>query len=110
MLENAAQIQSPYVGGTRTRTGLTSEHPALLILDVYKAHRNESSLALMATLNIRVSFVPGGCTRELQPLPGYCNERYCEKRNEEKIHRHIFKRNSGSSGKVRGFRRCVCKF
>ena len=75
--------------GTRRRLGLTPEHPALLILDVYKVHRTESFLALMATLNIKVRFVRGGYTLELQPLDVGVND--IVKREMKKIHRHICK-------------------
>ena len=57
-----------HVSGTRRQLGLTSEHGALLILDVYKAHCTETFPAPIATLNIKVRFVPGRCTGELQPL------------------------------------------
>ena len=64
----------------------------------------------MATLNIRVRFVPGGCTGELQPLPGCCSERYCEKRKEEKIDRQFTRQIQEALGKLEDLDNVSVKF
>jgi hypothetical protein len=44
------------------------KQPALAVFDVFAAHRVNSFLTKLERAGIKVKFIPGGCTRELQPL------------------------------------------
>ena len=48
--------------------GLDKDQKALAILDVFAAHRCDSSLKALERNNIKYCFVPANCTGELQPL------------------------------------------
>ena len=58
----------PYVQETRDKHDLGLLSPALVILDVFPAHRVDSVLQKLKTNGIRVRFVPGRTTGELKPL------------------------------------------
>ena len=62
------QILIPYFKEQRTQLGLAANHPALVILDCFNAHRTDKVKQLFQDSNINIIFVPGNCTSELQPL------------------------------------------
>lgn len=47
---------------------------ALAIFDVFAAHRTKEFLDKLAEANIKVKFIPAGCTGELQPLDVAVND------------------------------------
>ena len=63
-LEN---ILIPYVNGMRDQIR-DPDQKALLILDVFAPHRDETFKAACKAANIKVIYVPAGCTSDLQPL------------------------------------------
>ena len=71
-------ILVPYLDRKREELELAPEHPALCILDLFAAHRVEPIVAAFARHHIKVVFVPGGCTGELQPLDLSCNDPFKE--------------------------------
>lgn len=62
------KILTPYINDTRDNLDLPLRQPALLIFDVFAAHRVTSFLSKLEQCNYKVVFIPGGCTGELQPL------------------------------------------
>ena len=70
MIEYAEKVLLPYIN--RTRIGHHAR--ALLIFDVFAAHRSKEFLRLLKDNKCEVVFVPGGCTGELQPLDVAVNE------------------------------------
>jgi hypothetical protein len=46
----------------RTELDLTLKQPALAIFDVFSAHRHASVLDALQRANIKVVYVPAGCT------------------------------------------------
>lgn len=68
MLEFVDKVIVPYVKQTRDELQLPSDHPALALFDVFKAHRCESLLDKLRQNHIHQVFIPAGCTGELQPL------------------------------------------
>ena len=66
-------ILVPYFKEQRRVLELPADQPALVILDVFAAHRTENVKALYAEHNILLEFVPANCTGELQPLDVSCN-------------------------------------
>ena len=61
-------ILVPYFKAQRETLGLPEDHPALVILDIFVAHRTEDVKQLYAEHNILLEFIPTNCTGELQPL------------------------------------------
>ena len=59
---------APYVQVVRESLGLSENHPALAIFDVFAAHRSQLVLDALNKHHIKYTFVPAGCTGELQPL------------------------------------------
>lgn len=47
---------------------LALKQPGLCVFDVFVAHRTESFKKKIKKNGIIVKFIPGGCTRDLQPL------------------------------------------
>lgn len=68
MLRFAENILIPYVRETGDRLDLALKQPALAIFDVFAAHRVQSFIDKLTKAGIRIRYVPGGCTGELQPL------------------------------------------
>ena len=58
----------PYFKAQCETLGLPEDHPALVILDIFAAHRTEDVKQLYAEHNILLEFIPANCTGELQPL------------------------------------------
>ena len=52
---------------------LDEDQPALVILDVFAAHRTDKVKELYSEHNISLEFVPVNCTDVLQPLDLSCN-------------------------------------
>ena len=52
----------------REHLGLSDHKPALVILDIFAAHKTEEIRSLYAEHKILLEFVPANCTGELQPL------------------------------------------
>ena len=68
----------PYVTETRKQLELADDQPALVLFDVFAAHRCDSVLAKLKSHNIHQVFVPAGCTGELQPLDVGFNQEFKE--------------------------------
>lgn len=68
MIRYNEQVLLPWVEQTREKLGLPKTQKALIILDVYKAHRTENMIQSFRNYNFDIVFVPGNCTSELQPL------------------------------------------
>lgn len=62
------KVLTPYVRQKRKDLGLPDESKALLLWDVFRAHRTGPVLEKLKTENIEVVFIPANCTSELQPL------------------------------------------
>ena len=58
----------PYLQSKRQELELPSTQKALLVMDVFKAHRCEEVLQKLEESNVIVIFVPPNCTDQLQPL------------------------------------------
>lgn len=78
MMEYVKNIIIPYVEHTRDTRDLPLRQTALVILDVFKAHRVDSVLDALHGANIRTIFVPACCTGELQPLDLSGNKEFKE--------------------------------
>ena len=48
--------------------GLLTENPSLLVCDQFKVHVTESTKKLATKLKTHLAVIPGGLTRQLQPL------------------------------------------
>ena len=68
MLRYAQNVLIPYVNQTRDDLDLPLKQPALAIFDVFAAHRVDSFIKKLTNAGIKIKFIPGGCTGELQPL------------------------------------------
>ena len=68
MIEFTDSILIPYVTATRQRLQLPMDSEALTIFDVFSAHRCETVLKKLTDTNIKLIFIPGVCTGDLQPL------------------------------------------
>ena len=62
------KVINPYLESKRQELELPSNHRALLIMDVFRAHRCKSVLQKLADSNILVVYVPPNSTDQLQPL------------------------------------------
>ena len=74
MIRYIEEVIAPYVRVVRESLGLSENHPALAVFDVFAAHRSQSVLDSLKTHHIKYVFVPAGCTGELQPLDLTFNE------------------------------------
>ncbi len=79
MIEYVDQIILPYVQDVRTSLELSPNFPAVVIFDVFAAHRCQSLLNCLLSNNIKYIFVPAGCTGELQPLDVTVNDFFKKK-------------------------------
>jgi hypothetical protein len=68
MLEYVKHILNPFFANERKRVGLNKNHPALVILDVFAAHRTKAFKKLCDDSHIKLVYVPASCTGQLQPL------------------------------------------
>ena len=68
MLDFISWIIVPYITEKRKQLGLSSNHPALAIFDVFKGLRTEEVCKLLEDSNILYTLVPANCTDKLQPL------------------------------------------
>ena len=68
MQEYVERVIVPYIEEQREALDLPLRHRALVIMDVFRAHRVDNVLEALKSNGIEVIFVPAGCTGELQPL------------------------------------------
>ena len=68
MREYCERIIFPYIEEKRSALKLSSDQPAVLIFDNFKAQCTSSLLSLLDSHNINVVLVPPNCTDRLQPL------------------------------------------
>jgi len=68
MEEYLDKVVIPYVDDQREALDLPLRQRALVIMDVFRAHRVDSIISKLKAHDIEVVYVPGGCTGELQPL------------------------------------------
>ena len=68
MMQYLNEVIIPWCKNWRKRYGLPRDQKALLILDVFRPHLDESFNEACASANILRVFVPPGCTGTLQPL------------------------------------------
>lgn len=68
MIEYVEKVIIPYVEKMRQELLLPLDQEALVIFDVFKAHRNEQLYDLLKRNKIEFVFVPANCTSMLQPL------------------------------------------
>ena len=66
----------PYAERVKEECGLPASQKALLILDVFRAHRTEDVLDELRSSGFVLEFVPANCTGELQPLDVSTNQPY----------------------------------
>ncbi|CAG2210204.1 unnamed protein product [Mytilus edulis] len=76
MLHYIEHLLVPYVTDKRDELDLPLKQPALAIFDVFSAHRHASVLDALHRANIKVVYVPAGCTDQLQPLDLRVNKVY----------------------------------
>ena len=62
------KVLDPYFTEERERLDLPPDHPALVILDVFAAHRTQVVRDLFKDNQMYIVYVPAGCTGLLQPL------------------------------------------
>ncbi len=74
MIEYAEKILFPYVEDKRKIHGANQK--ALVIFDVFAAHRCSSFIEKLQEINCEVLFIPAGCTGELQPLDVMVNDAF----------------------------------
>lgn len=72
MLEYCDAIIAPYLSQKRKNPN----QKALIILDVFAAHRCESVRDKFKSMNCILVYVPAGCTGDLQPLDLSVNDEY----------------------------------
>ena len=68
MIDYVNNVILPYVTATRKTLKLSSDHPALVIFDVFKGQCTEEVLKLLVDNNILYMLVPANTTDKLQPL------------------------------------------
>ena len=68
MKEYVEKILVPYINRKRAELNLSSNQPALLIFDNFKAQTTSSMLKLLDSYTINVALLPANCTDRLQPL------------------------------------------
>ena len=68
MLDFISWIIVPYITEKRKQLWISSNHPALVIFDVFKGQCTEEVCKLLEDSNILYTLVPANCTDKLQPL------------------------------------------
>ena len=68
MLRFVDQVIVPYFQDARKTHGLPADHKGLVIFDVFTAHLCVSLRQKLEENNLKIVYVPAGCTGELQPL------------------------------------------
>jgi hypothetical protein len=68
MDEYLQKVVLPFIDDQREALDLPLRQRALVILDLFKAHRMDTFVNALKDHGVLVVFVPGGCTGELQPL------------------------------------------
>ena len=68
MIAYLEKIIIPYVAESRKQLKLSSQHPALVIFDVFKGQCTESVIQLLEENNILYVIIPPNTTDKLQPL------------------------------------------
>ena len=58
----------PFIASKKVEHSLAADQTALLIFDVFKAHKTEMVLHLMEQTSCEVVFVPANMTHHFQPL------------------------------------------
>ena len=76
MLEYLEKVILPCVSSTRIELDLPDDQPALVLLDVFVAHRCQSVLEKLKCNNIHQVFISSGCTGEIQPLDVGINDQF----------------------------------
>ena len=75
MLRYLDKIVIPYVSRVREQMG-KPDQKALVICDVFAAHRTQDVKAKLDEANMERLFVPAGCTGQLQPLDVAVNDQF----------------------------------
>ena len=87
MCDYTNNVIVPYVENVREHLPLSrGDVPALCIFDVFKAHQVSDFKELMTKNNIRMRYVPAGCTFELQPIDLSGNDEF-----KNHIKKRVFK-------------------
>ena len=68
MQRYVAKILQPWLEQKRKELGLPQTQKAVVVLDVYKAHRTPDVLQVFKESGFELVYVPANCTSELQPL------------------------------------------
>ena len=68
MIVYLEKIIIPYVAESHKQLKLSSQHPALVIFDVFKGQCTESVIQLLEENNILYVIIPPNTTDKLQPL------------------------------------------
>lgn len=74
MIDYIDKVLIPYRKATCRLRGYNPNQKALLIFDVFAAHRTEKFLNHLQSNNFVVIYVPASCTGELQPLDVSTND------------------------------------
>ena len=69
MLQYVDNVLTPYLTDTRAQLGILPDQIALIIGDVFAAHRCNSLLEKCAKNHVKVVHVPAGCTGDLRTTP-----------------------------------------
>ena len=73
-------VLSPCVAKVKEENQLLDSQKALLILDVFAAHRTDAVLNQLKSAGVVLLFIPANCTGELQPLDlsvNICTRQHC---------------------------------
>ena len=68
MVSYVESVLVPYFNTARRQLGLSPDQPCLLLCDVFAAHRTVEFRDKLQENNIKVIYIPAGCTGQLQPL------------------------------------------
>ena len=68
VIEHLETVILPYVNATRDRLGLSDDHKALLIYDVFRGQMTQKVRDLVEENNCLSVYVPANLTNEFQPL------------------------------------------